>query len=39
VFVQWIGAAFVDPTAARLLAAQNAVFQHVQVYRPRVERS
>jgi spermidine synthase len=35
VFVQWIGAAFVDPDRLRaLLAAQTAVFANVQVYRP-----
>ena len=35
VFVQWIGAAFVDPERLRaLLAAQTEVFAHVQVYRP-----
>jgi spermidine synthase len=35
VFVQWIGAAFVDPERLRsLLAAQNEVFANVQVYLP-----
>ena len=35
VFVQWIGAAFVDPERLRaLLAAQAEVFAHVQLYRP-----
>jgi hypothetical protein len=35
VFVQWIGAAFVDQDRLRaLLAAQTAVFANVQVYRP-----
>jgi hypothetical protein len=35
VFVQWIGAAFVDAERLRaLLAAQTEVFAHVQVYRP-----
>jgi len=35
VFVQWIGAAFVDSDRLRaLLAAQVQVFAHVQVYRP-----
>jgi spermidine synthase len=35
VFVQWIGAAFADPQRLRaLLAAQTAVFENVQVYRP-----
>ena len=35
VFVQWIGAAFVDANRLRaLLAAQAGEFAHVQVYRP-----
>jgi spermidine synthase len=35
VFVQWIGAAFVDAERLRaLFAAQTAVFAHVQIYRP-----
>jgi spermidine synthase len=35
VFVQWIGAAFVDPPRLRaLLAAQNEVFANVQAYLP-----
>jgi spermidine synthase len=35
VFVQWIGAAFVDPPRLRaLFAAQADVFAHVQIYRP-----